>query len=488
MKNSLHWTSITLFLAASDLSAATRYVSLDSTPAWPYTNWATAARNIQDAVDAATEGDVIRVTKGMYSGGLIVNKPRLRLQSSNGRDFTIVDAAGLWTRCVTVTNADGVSLTGFTLRNGDVLPGSGGGVCSFSTNVCLTNCTLTGNRARGPGGDVDLGGGGGAAGCTLYNCRLISNVVERTIMDTGGGGGAYDCTLYNCTLTGNSVANYRHGSGGGAYGCTLYNCILSDNQIRAEYGGAAYGSLLVNCTLTGNWGGTSPVYGEGAAAVHCTLYNCILYYNNQVNPAGRNYEESSLLFCCTTPDPGGVGNITNAPLFLDYTHGNLRLQSNSPCINAGNNAYVTNSTDLDGNPRIASGTVDIGAYEYEGTGSLISYAWLQQYGLPTDGSADSAHADTDGMNNWQEWICGTCPTNALSALRLLSAKPAGANVTVSWQSVAGVCYFLESSTNLRPPFTPLSSNILGQAGTTTFADTNATGPGPFFYRVGVKSP
>jgi len=124
----------------------------------------------------------------------------------------------------------------------------------------------------------------------------------------------------------------------------------------------------------------------------------------------------------------------------------------------------------------------------QATSSLISYAWLQQYGLPTDGSADSAHADTDAMNNWQEWICGTCPTHAFSALRLFSAKPAGTNVTVNWQSVAGVYYFLESSANLRPPFTLLSTNILGQAGTTTYADTNATGPGPFFYRVGVKSP
>jgi hypothetical protein len=99
------------------------------------------------------------------------------LQSSNGRDFTIIDAAGMWTRCVTVTNAEGASLTGFTLRNGMVGDGSGGGVCSFSTNVCLTNCTLAGNEATG--GLSGLGGGGGAAGCTLYNCRLISNVVAR---------------------------------------------------------------------------------------------------------------------------------------------------------------------------------------------------------------------------------------------------------------------------------------------------------------------
>ena len=113
--------------------------------------------------------------------------------------------------------------------------------------------------------------------------------------------------------------------------------------------------------------------------------------------------------------------------------------------------------------------MDIGAYEFQGPGSAISYAWLQQYGLPTDGSADATDPDADGLNNWQEWRCQTDPTNALSALRLLSASPAGTNVTVSWQSVAGVNYFLERSTNLSasPPFTLLAPNLPGQPGTTS---------------------
>ena len=42
------------------------------------------------------------------------------------------------------------------------------------------------------------------------------------------------------------------------------------------------------------------------------------------------------------------------------------VQPNSPCVNAGNNAYAIGSSDLDGKPRIAGGTVDVGAYEYQG--------------------------------------------------------------------------------------------------------------------------
>jgi len=61
----------------------------------------------------------------------------------------------------------------------------------------------------------------------------------------------------------------------------------------------------------------------------------------------------------------GVGNITNAPLFVDTNDwADLRLRPDSPCIDAGNNDFVTWDTDLDGNPRIVSGTVDMGAYEF----------------------------------------------------------------------------------------------------------------------------
>ena len=381
MNTPINLSVITLLLAASSLSAATHYVSLGSTnPTPPYATWARAATNIQDAVDAATFGDTVVVTNGLYPGGVWVTKP-LTLLSVNGPQFTVIQGGA---PCVSLTN--GGSLTGFTLTNGSVA-GDGGGVYCYagdgeaSTDAFLTNCVITGNLtpywAGGAYGgtlyNCTLTGnssavGGGAAGSTLYNCTLTGN------SSTGAGGGAADCQLYNCTLTGNSSTRgggaylstlynctlggnsvtYGGGqpaSGGGADGCTLYNCTLAGNSCTGSaslssglywngYGGGAYLSTLYNCTLTGN---SCTDYGGGAD--WSSLYNCIVYFNTATN--GANYEASSTLnHCCTTPLPtNGVGNIALDPQLASTSH----LSASSPCRGAGSTAYAT-GTDIDGEP------------------------------------------------------------------------------------------------------------------------------------------
>jgi len=353
----------------------------------------------------------------------------------------------------------------------------GGGGAAYGT---LNNCTLNGNSADFGGGAyyatlnkcTFIGNsarlGGGAYDATLNKCILSSNSA------TADGGGACNSTLYNGTLNGNSASN----SGGGACDGTLHNCTLSCNS--ASSGGGACRSILSNCTLSGNladWGG-----GANSGA----LKNCIVYYNSA--PNGPNYCYGNLEYSCTTPLPEGAGNFTNAPLFVN-TNGwcNLRLQTHSPCINRGNSAYAPGLTDLDGSPRIAGGRVDIGAYEFQGAGFSGFTAWLWQYGLPSDGSADYTDTDADGHDNWQEWRCQTDPTNALSALRMVSALPAGTNVMVAWQSVAGMNYHLLRSTNLsaQPPFSLVATNLAGQTSATSYTDTNAASLAPLYYRVGV---
>jgi hypothetical protein len=58
---------------------------------------------------------------------------------------------------------------------------------------------------------------------------------------------------------------------------------------------------------------------------------------------------------------------------------------------------------------------------------------------------------------------------------------------VTWQSAAGVNYFLERGANLAAPFALVATNVVGQGDLTSYADTNAAGSGPFFYRVGVQA-
>ena len=146
----------------------THYVWANSpTPTWPYTNWATAAQTIQDAVNAADVNDTVLVTNGVYATGGAVTPgysltnrvcitQAITVLSVNGPANTfIVGAANpsntngpAAVRCVyLLTNA---VLSGFTLTNGNTMTSgnyyynqSGGGVF-LDNGGTVSNCLLTG--------------------------------------------------------------------------------------------------------------------------------------------------------------------------------------------------------------------------------------------------------------------------------------------------------------------------------------------------------
>lgn len=579
-----------LFALAFRAAATTYYVNVNGTnPTPPYTDWSTAATNIQTAVDVSMPGDLILVTNGVYTAGgrtengyALTNRVAITkavtLESVNGPAVTVIQGnspIGInAVRCLYITN--GVTVSGFTLTNGATLgvgnlfyECSGGGVFCESYNAVMTNCILTGDvatnfgggaysgtlnnctlsRDRAPGNgqgggafESHLNGcamtanfaysGGGAANSSLTNCTIGANFAissgggtansvlyncELTNNESTFGGGSYYGQLYYCTLIRNQsqeggaayyssptidciISNNTADDGGGTYSCRLSLCLVVSNSApdfgggtesgslddcivygnNCSYeGGGAYDSTLYNCTVAGN----SAEYGGGI--YNGTLDNCVIY-DNIGTYGSPNCAGGTLSDCCTTPLPTGSGNLTNDPAFVNPAGKDFHLQSNSPCINSGNDSYVSDTNDLDGNPRIVGGTVDMGCYEYQTPSSVISYEFLQQYGLPTDGSVDFADLDGTAFNVYQDWIAGLNPTNKTSILAMLppTTTNAASGLTIRWQSVSGIAYLLQRSTNLSmQPFTTIG-DVTGLAGTNSYTDTTATNNAPYFYRVG----
>ena len=117
------------------------------------------------------------------------------------------------------------------------------------------------------------------------------------------------------------------------------------------------------------------------------------------------------------------------------------------------------------------------------------HAWLASYGLPSDGSADYSDPDGDGMNNWQEYLAGTNPTNAASVFRITSAQMVSSTqFVVHWSSVSNRLYDVMRATNLAAgtgAFVPLSgaTNLTGTPPQNVWTGSVTRASAPAFYRV-----
>lgn len=291
---------------------------------------------------------------------------------------------------------------------------SGGGVDSCR----LYDCTLIGNSVTG-----SVAAGGGAHISTLVNCTLTSNSAKL-------GGGAYSGSLTNCLLSGNSASDVGGGanyadvynctltsnsadSGGGAYGGTLCNSVLAANRAGTIGGGGAY-AVLRNCTVVSNYAA-----GLGGGAYESTLVNSIVYFNKA--PSGSNHYDSGVTNCCTAPLPAGAGNLAVNPQFVSLIGRNYRLAAGSPCIDKGSNVFAEGVADLDGNPRILNGRVDMGAYEYQYNAGY--WTWAASITNSQTNMGDCATGD--GYPNLLKYAAGSSPTNADELARLSCAPSNG---------------------------------------------------------------
>ena len=226
--------------------------------------------------------------------------------------------------------------------------------------------------------------GGGVLGGTIVRCLIVSNRAARN------GGGAALSTLDNCVVTDNAALG---GDGGGLYDCQAGNCTVVGNR-ASENGGGSYDGTNDNCIVYGNTAASEPNISSSV-----TKHNCF------------------------------SGN----PLFVDAENGDFRLQGASPCIDAGNNKYVSGETDIRGNARIQNGVVDLGAYEFtlptelgavpvEGTDAAVPVEWLGMYGYVDEDSTPASlqvvlkQQGDNGVPLWESWVAGFDPWDPDSQL------------------------------------------------------------------------
>ena len=318
-------------------------------------------QTIQDAIDAANLGDLIRIaaSQDAYNGSLDLN---------GTKDLTIEGGWDLQTGTST-------SNPGSTVIQGD----GDTPVIDISTSG---NSTLTFRN-------LTVSGGGNGIEVRPESGSLALRLEQIVVKDNESAGIRVSSGELNSRITVDASNLWITNNRGGIY---LLVVMGQEGLVYSQKGrmpmqeeGLVCMANFTNCTITNNNEGIggvvlgSPYYGE----TNVTLTNCIVWGNNATTDGDYNeprprdiylpcsyYSYSSdnvsldhcdigeLVYdgCCTTVslvDPLWVD-----PLLLDDFH----LSSDSPCIDSGT-AVDSPLTDIEGQPRPLGDQFDIGADE-----------------------------------------------------------------------------------------------------------------------------
>ena len=330
--------------------------------------------SIQAAVNAASNGDTVKVLPGVYeNGGYVADKvsnrvyiaKKIHLVSTHGAAVTTIlgkhdtgdtanngtNLAGDGVRCVRIVNttknkADGYGavIEGFTLADGYAASGGGhggalranntlGGPGAYIVDCVITNCTGT---------KVSSGSNGVICGGTIVRCAVIDSVAWSTLVNA---------RAWNCVFSGNS-------------------------GIR----GVLASSKAVNCSFSGN-----DSFG------YISFNDCQII--NSVHSGWLKHHSGSTVLT------GSACNVTGA--LVDPSSGDWRLLEGSSAIGLADAAALTNIvdftdaeypiafTDFAGNSLPSNGVINAGAVQ---TVRPASTWWVDRAG------GDDAYAG-DGLGS-----------------------------------------------------------------------------------------
>jgi len=218
---------------------------------------------IQDAINAAKDGDIIEVWYGTYNEYIIINKS-ITLRSRDGVNMTSISGRGGGT--VVRISADNVTIMNFTIENGEIGIKIKSNYCHIYNNV-ITN--MRGDPAYG----IYLNS---SIGAMIYN-NVISSAsgVDKGCWKCRGGS-AYGIYLgsSSCTLSNNMISSVNGGDGGtSGYGGNAYGIYLS----------SSCSNTITNNTImsvSGGYGDYEEGSGYGIYLTSGSVMNFI--YNNNI--------------------------------------------------------------------------------------------------------------------------------------------------------------------------------------------------------------
>jgi hypothetical protein len=371
---------------------------------------------IQEGIDAAADGDVVRVSAGVYRENITFRGKDISVESRDGPEVTTIlgDGTNAVVRFETREPLT-ATLSGFTIRGGHGVPviSAGGGVfVFFGASATIRNTVIVENRACNGGGIAVYGGpvllesnfianneppyplckaslGGG-----IYLARgskkseVLGNVIYGNISSMGGGVFVFGTAIIRDNLISDNVSSM----GGGinltellgeiyANGVSIIENVIVRNRATWFGGGVALSvapRIFVNNTIADNdisWSNSGgSAMGIGSLVTHTETFMANnTFASNSLAPTLWVDQPSSPPTFFTNnnswnalgppyggnwPDQTGeLGNNSADPLFIDSGAGDYHLQDGSPCIDNGRNDVPGLAEyDFEGNPRIVDGS------------------------------------------------------------------------------------------------------------------------------------
>ncbi len=378
--------------------------------------------SIQEAIDAASHGDLIIISRGTYTGtgnrDIDFNGKAITVRGEDPNDpnLVIIDCGGTKNnphRAFIFQNYEipKSMLSGITIKGGYYEQG-GAIYLTGCTRPTITNCVFISNKASVGGAIYNDNSSPVISGCTfgenqadaggaIYNISsvsgctpVISNCIFHSNSSTYNGGAIYNNdqvspVLTKCTFT----SNYSSGGGGAirnnnTKNLTVTNCIFSTNS-AATFGGGIRSSNgsnagLTNCTFFANlaYNGKSlacTADDEGKyKAGSIQISNCIIrdgggeIFNSDNSIINVTY--SNIIDANDAAPWPGEGNIYADPNFADIEKGDLHLKSQAGRYDPNSMSWIIDDvtspcidagdpqSSVDKEPQPNGGVINMGAY------------------------------------------------------------------------------------------------------------------------------